>query len=541
MPNSKIPHVNLSDTVNTHRLRFNQLIDSVGDVTTLTTAAGSIVDAINELDSDIGANPHSTLTTTAKTLTGAINELDSDVGDINTRVGTTALTTVSSAVTDAVNELKTRVDLLDSDLAVTIDSAFSQIGNLSILNTTSKTNLVSAINEVYGLIDSDLDFRSKISVTDAGGDGSLTYSSATGVFTYTGPSASEVRSKLNGVTILDYDSSTGNITTNAAGVRALFSGSTGVSYNSGTGAFTVNPGVGIKAGSGGVSIDSAEIPNFKTPIRQQFSAGSGVDYSSTTGVIAHTDTSSQSSVSNSSTTVIQSVTLDTFGHITALASKTIALTDFGIPGTVTGTEIGYVDGVTSSIQTQLNNKQPLDAGLTSIAGLTTAANKMIYTTASDTYAVADLTAAGRALLDDASAAAQLITLGLTATAAELNTLDGITASTAELNILDGVTASTAELNILDGVTATTAELNYVDGVTSNIQTQLNTKAPSASPTLTSPTLASVITITGGSSNWTVSAVDSNLTISFGGVAKMRLTSSGDLTVVGDITAYGTIS
>ena len=50
--------------------------------------------------------------------------------------------------------------------------------------------------------------------------------------------------------------------------------------------------------------------------------------------------------------------------------------------------------------------------LTSIAGLTTAANKMIYTTASDTYAVADLTAAGRALLDDADAAAQRTTLGL---------------------------------------------------------------------------------------------------------------------------------
>lgn len=56
--------------------------------------------------------------------------------------------------------------------------------------------------------------------------------------------------------------------------------------------------------------------------------------------------------------------------------------------------------------------QPLDAGLTSISGLTTAADKMIYTTAADTYAVADLTAAGRALLDDADAAAQRTTLGL---------------------------------------------------------------------------------------------------------------------------------
>lgn len=43
----------------------------------------------------------------------------------------------------------------------------------------------------------------------------------------------------------------------------------------------------------------------------------------------------------------------------------------------------------------------------------------------------------------------------------------------------GITATAAELNKMDGVTATTAELNYVDGVTSNIQTQLNGKAPSS--------------------------------------------------------------
>ena len=56
--------------------------------------------------------------------------------------------------------------------------------------------------------------------------------------------------------------------------------------------------------------------------------------------------------------------------------------------------------------------QPLDAGLTSIAGLTTSADKMIYTDGADSYAVADLTAAGRALIDDADASAQRTTLGL---------------------------------------------------------------------------------------------------------------------------------
>jgi len=60
----------------------------------------------------------------------------------------------------------------------------------------------------------------------------------------------------------------------------------------------------------------------------------------------------------------------------------------------------------------------------------------------------------------------------------------LTATAAELNILDGVTATTAELNTLDGITATVTELNYVDGVTSNVQTQLDTKAPTASPTFT---------------------------------------------------------
>ena len=47
-----------------------------------------------------------------------------------------------------------------------------------------------------------------------------------------------------------------------------------------------------------------------------------------------------------------------------------------------------------------------------------------------------------------------------------------------------LTATVAELNILDGVTATATELNYTDGVTSNIQTQLDAKAPTATPTFT---------------------------------------------------------
>ena len=56
--------------------------------------------------------------------------------------------------------------------------------------------------------------------------------------------------------------------------------------------------------------------------------------------------------------------------------------------------------------------------------------------------------------------------------------------TVEAADISDLTATAAELNLLDGVTATTAELNYVDGVTSAIQTQIDTKAPTASPTFT---------------------------------------------------------
>ena len=72
--------------------------------------------------------------------------------------------------------------------------------------------------------------------------------------------------------------------------------------------------------------------------------------------------------------------------------------------------------------------QAFDADLGAIAGLTSAADKGIQFTGSGTAATYDLTAAGKALLDDANAAAQLVTLGVNATAAELNIMDGGTAA-----------------------------------------------------------------------------------------------------------------
>ena len=56
--------------------------------------------------------------------------------------------------------------------------------------------------------------------------------------------------------------------------------------------------------------------------------------------------------------------------------------------------------------------QAYDAGLASIAGLTTAADKIIYTSGSDTYAVTDFSSFARTLVDDADAGAARTTLGV---------------------------------------------------------------------------------------------------------------------------------
>lgn len=150
-----------------------------------------------------------------------------------------------------------------------------------------------------------------------------------------------------------------------------------------------------------------------------------------------------------------------------------------------------------------------------------------------------------------STAAELNILdGVTATAAELNALDGITATVGELNILDGVTATSAELNVLDGITATVTELNYTDGVTSNIQTQLDAKQASGTylsqggsitsgtvTTLTSTT-ANITTVDLG--NWTITESAGVLYFATSGTNKMKLDASGNLTVVGNVTAYGSM-
>jgi hypothetical protein len=97
-------------------------------------------------------------------------------------------------------------------------------------------------------------------------------------------------------------------------------------------------------------------------------AGSGISGGGTSGTVTinHSDTSSQSSVNNSGATVIQDVTLDTYGHVTGLGSHTLTLGNLGYTG---ATNANYITN-----NNQLTNGAGYTTNTGDITGVTAGTN-----------------------------------------------------------------------------------------------------------------------------------------------------------------------
>ena len=155
---------------------------------------------------------------------------------------------------------------LVSNYAIGANLVGNVTGNVTGTTSDISNHTTADLTENTNLYHTTARARGAISVTDAGGDGSASYNSSTGVITYTGPSASEVRAHLTANKGLSVSSGEFNI--DSANVRGMFSAGGDLSYSNGVFSYT-------------------DSDRTAAQIKGLFSGGTGITYSN--GAISTTD------------------------------------------------------------------------------------------------------------------------------------------------------------------------------------------------------------------------------------------------------------
>jgi len=174
--------------------------------------------------------------------------------------------------------------------------------------------------------------------------------------------------------------------------------------------------------------------------------------------------SKQATITGAATT-IDDTDLTASRAVISNASGKVAVSD------VTDTELGYLDGVTSAVQTQINGKQATITGAaSSITSSNLTALRSLYSDASGKVAASSITATELSYLSGVTSAIQTQINSKQAT---------ITGAATTIDDAD-LTASRAVVSNASGKVAvsavTSTEVGYLDGVTSAIQTQIDGKA-----------------------------------------------------------------
>ena len=188
--------------------------------------------------------------------------------------------------------------------------------------------------------------RGAISVTDVSGDGSLAYNNSTGVITYTGPSAAEVRAHLSAGTGMTF-SGGAFATTITQYTNALARAAISVTDSGGDGSLAYNNSTGVITYTGpSLSEVQTHIDNSASNVRAHLSAGTGVTYSGGQISIGQA-VATNSNVQFNNVQVDGTLTSDdiTSTNIAATGNLTVSgnLTVQGTTTTVNSTTLDVVD------------------------------------------------------------------------------------------------------------------------------------------------------------------------------------------------------
>ncbi len=173
--------------------------------------------------------------------------------------------------------------------------------------------------------------------------------------------------------------------------------------------------------------------------------------------------SKQATITGAASTVVSSNLNPLSVVVTDVTGKLIA------DPNITTTEVGYLDGVTSSIQTQLNGKQATVTGTAStIVSTNLTGSRVMVTNPGGKASASSVTTTQLDYLSGVTSAIQTQLNGKQATitgAATTITSSNLTAS--RVLVSDGSGKVAADANI------DTTELNYLNGVSKNLQTQVS--------------------------------------------------------------------
>jgi hypothetical protein len=346
--------------------------------------------------------------------------------------------------------------------------------------------------------------RGAVSVTDSGGDGSLSYDNSTGVFTFTGPSAADVRAHFSastGISITSgaISSTITQYTDSLARASLSFTAGSGA-YNSTTGAITIPTNTShLTNGANFITLSS-------------LSAGTGISYNNTTGAISSTITQ----------------------YTDASARGAISVTDSGGDGSLAYNSSNGVITYTGPSATDVRAHFSGGTGVTITDGAV-AIGQAVGTGSNVTFN--DLTVSGNLTVSGTTTTINTETINLADNIITLNSNEaGTPSQNAGIEVERGTSTNvTFQWNETTDVWEYTVDgTNYIP-VVGTTATQTLTNKTLTSPTLTTPALGTpasgvMTNVTGTASGLTAGNVTTNANLTG------HITSVGNAAVLGSFTS-----